>query len=201
MPSSRGCLWFLLWKFSPLVSLKEKIMQLCASLQRKMLEDITQCVVFVFFFVCFFFPSAPSSLWESAMAVCSPVTAVLWLLLSAGWCISPSALFGKETSAKCVWRCWLAGFLWKASREEPNCFLCALLQAEHALIVISGRAYSALQWSALYTKYEWLHMLDEKVNRSEYVLGCVFIAHWHQQELHTSEGTFSLCSKWKKHVP
>lgn len=197
MPSSIDCIWFLLWKFSPLVSLKGKIMQLCASLQRKVLEDITQCAVF------FFFPlQLPvSSLWEPAMAVCSPVTAVLWLLLSAGWCLSPSALFGRETSAKCVWRCWLAGFLWKASREEPNCFLCALLQAEHAPIVISGHADSALQWSAVYTKYEWLHMLDEKVNGSEYVLGCVFIAHWHQQELHISEGPFSLCSKWKKHMP
>lgn len=57
MPSSIDCIWFLLWKFSPLVSLKGKIMQLCASLQRKVLEDITQCAVFFFFS-----PSAPSQL-------------------------------------------------------------------------------------------------------------------------------------------
>lgn len=33
-----------------------------------------------------------------------------------------------------------------------------VLQAEHNLIVIFGHADSALQWSVIYTKYEWLHM-------------------------------------------
>lgn len=33
-----------------------------------------------------------------------------------------------------------------------------VLQAEHGLTVISGHADSALQWSVIYTKYEWLHV-------------------------------------------